>query len=161
MKLTKTERLMLANQYEILAELTDDDSYKEAYNRNQVILRDAYEGEYHHLVGYMADEVMSKEWCAKIHKILFMHSNIKYANPDYVFPGFDGNNEGDEYAYTDFLITNQCYTRLKSEQGYNSHRPMLERYERMLEVHDGLSPQECKLLSKENIDKILQAGEKA
>jgi hypothetical protein len=57
------------------------------------------------------------------------------------FRGFDGNNEGEYMSIARFLIDDlNRFTNFKGRE-LNSHVPMLDRYQSMLEVYQGLRPQ--------------------
>lgn len=88
--------------------------------------------------------------------------NEKVINDNHylVFPGFDGNNESIYLAFTKFLIhkqnkfSEQKQYVLKNDD-FNSHLPMINKYERMLDKWKNL--QDKMNLSAENILEILEA----
>ncbi len=54
------------------------------------------------------------------------------------FRGFDGNNESEYLALTKIFLNDlNLFTEL-SGRGLNSHAPMVDRYERMLEAHNSV-----------------------
>jgi uncharacterized protein YfbU (UPF0304 family) len=56
------------------------------------------------------------------------------ADADTEFPGFDGNNETEHFAYARFLRDAQGSGDESKEEPRNSHRPMLMRYRWMLRI---------------------------
>lgn len=58
--LTLAERLMLANQYEILAKLTDDETKQTLYERNVQILRSGWARLYSEMFHSMEPEFVSE-----------------------------------------------------------------------------------------------------
>ena len=139
MELTKPERLILLNQYRILAKLEPDDS--RASEEACEILRNGYALEYEKLGSYV-DPAVSEAECREVKDILDMYRALKIARGklpeetfgegDTVFPGFDGNNETEHFAYATFLIETQNKWPESKRDPRNSHRPMLARYRSML-----------------------------
>jgi len=140
MELTKLERLVLLNQYRILAKLEPDDSRnsEEACE----ILRNGYTLEYETLARHVDPDV-SEEECREVRDILDMYRALKIARGDLpegtfgegdaAFPGFDGNNEPEHFAYAKFLMEIQNKWQESKQDPRNSHKPMLARYRSMLE----------------------------
>jgi len=117
-KLTKVERLILLNQYEILSKLSPDSDYYEA---NIEILSSGYEYEYSSLFGAISEEPVSEEVCAETIEILNMFrffdnamhrlkeeekEELGDAIKKLKFQGFDANNDK-HYYYTKFMIEKQ------------------------------------------------------
>ena len=73
MDLSKKERLILFNQYEILKELKKDDIIAvREYEKNQDILLDGYHYDYENLVSHMSEDIPDSIsiWCIAIVSLL-------------------------------------------------------------------------------------------
>lgn len=138
MKLTDTERLILANQYEILSALRNDESYA----RLADALRDGHEWLYSQSFDYLSPNLSEKD-TEHVLSILGIFSDLKasYAKladksgieqHDVAFLGFDGNNESDLYSFAQALRKNNRFTETLGEHGKNSHMPTTDLYERMI-----------------------------
>ena len=145
MKLDKKDRLILINQYKILAKLDANDAtyYKELIQ----ILENGYEIFYSLLDQWIDDEI-PVEKSRFVLNILDLYRAIEdlkrktkdsrllqhsYGN----FKGFDGNNESEYLGFTRFLIEIQGKFQEQKQYYYendhlNSHCPMIHKYERML-----------------------------
>lgn len=151
MQLNRKERVMLANQYKILAALDPDSSSR--YIELMEIVENGYEIFYSMIDEWYRDE-MSKEEGQFVLDILDLYRAIEdvkrrtkdsdlISHPSSVFRGFDGNNETAEMAFCRFLIDRQGkfeeQKRNASRNGsFNSHTPMKEKYRRMLEAADSV-----------------------
>jgi uncharacterized protein YfbU (UPF0304 family) len=140
MELTRKERLILANQFKILEHLDkkEADFYRNAYK----VLEKGYAFEYDGLFQWLGDGMSNAE-CTEVIDILEMHSRVNYAlrtvadksGIDEVrlrFKGFDGNNEGAQMSYAEYLIKDQGKWEEFREMDLNSHFPTLDHYRRML-----------------------------
>jgi uncharacterized protein len=138
MKLTDTERLILANQYEILAVLKSDDSYARLAEQ----LRDGHEWLYQQSFDYFAPN-MSQEKAEFVVTILGIYSEMRDSYEQLTdksgielhqvqFPGFDGNNEGDLLSFARALRQNERFIDTLPEHGKNSHMPTREMYGRII-----------------------------
>lgn len=145
MELTKKERLMLYNQYEILKNL--DPNEEEYYNVKQEILINGFKANYDDLVEGFMDEI-SVEVSEFVVDVLQMYRtlndsyrelnaeercNIELYNIS--FKGFDGNEEIDYYVYAKFFLDDlRRFDELKESEHYaiNSHCNMVDRYRDML-----------------------------
>lgn len=140
MKLTRTERWILSNQYHILEALQPDEA--EDFAAVREALERGYEihyGEYSQHI-YDENDTLSENECHEVIDILVMHEALKdaYEKLDDTsgieewrvkFSGFDGNNETTRLGYTRYFVgMGDRFT------GYdiNSHCPMLDRYRKML-----------------------------
>jgi uncharacterized protein YfbU (UPF0304 family) len=129
MKLTTFERLSLLNQYRILEKVDPDNiSHKHACE----ILQSGYTLEYgHELLNGIDPDEMSEDDCGEVRDILDLYRALKKAHrelpegtlttKDAEFPGFDGNEESKQFAYTKFLIEDQ--KKWGESQALNSHWP--------------------------------------
>lgn len=145
MKLTKKERVLLANQYRILAALDSDSSshYKELIE----IVENGYEVFYSMIDEWFGEE-MPESQGRFVLEILDLYRAIEVvkrrtkdsqllAHNFSIFPGFDGNNETSEMAFCRFLIVRQGKFEeqkqyLSQNDNLNSHMPMVEKYRAML-----------------------------
>jgi uncharacterized protein len=135
MKLTTVERLTLLNQYRILEKV--DPPNASVYRQACEILESGYTLEYgiELLTGIDPDE-MSEDECREVRDILDLYRALKKAlqnlpagtltAKDAEFPGFDGNEESKQYAYTKFVIEDQH--KWGESKALNSHWPHLQKY---------------------------------
>jgi len=149
MELTKQERLLLFNQYEILKLLSGDDEYaKKQYEVEQDIVFNGYKRDYEMLVEHFSEDVPDTV-TETVWDVLEMYRAI---NNSYTvlkdeqktgievdkleFRGFDGNDESEYYCYCLFVLEKLERYGEFTESGrrdLNTHWPILGRYERMLE----------------------------
>lgn len=169
MNLSKQERLMLYNQYDILEKLNPSDS--ETYRIFKSILSSGYKLHYSDMVQWFSDE-MSEEASTFVLDVLDMYSALlnSYQNLEdktgieerrVTFPGFDGNNESTYLGYTRFFLHDlDRYNELhqKGHDSYNSHSRMVPKYSRMLGVWKEIeSERRFDKLSKEEINETIDA----
>jgi len=168
MKLTLTERWILANQYHILEALypKDADYFSKA--------REAFEGGYEFAYEELCqnfnkdNDVMTKEECIEVIDILAMFDSLKTSYErlsdksgierwQIDFSGFDGNNEAKQMAYARYFCTSGTprFTDLNRGDDFNSHMPTLSRYRLMVREWRNFSRGHD--LSKEAILKIVSA----
>ena len=162
LKLTDTERLILANQYEILATLKDDDSYARLAEE----LCDGHEWLYQQHFDYFSPN-MREEDAEFVVTILGIYSDLRESyqqlddksgiEPYQVeFPGFDGNNEGELLAFSRALRNSDRFVDTVPERGKNSHMPTRDIYSRMMEKWEELGKPHFPL-SREQILTLLAA----
>ncbi|WP_022850933.1 YfbU family protein [Limisalsivibrio acetivorans] len=170
--LTKKDRLILINQYKILKELTDNDIEERQYDKNIEILLRGYELEFEYLCEF-DDNIFERKECEKVLAILNLYrviTNIVNQN-DYdevkehsrfLFEGFDGNNETEYLRYAKFYLEDpEKFEELsngRENDSFNSHSPMLNVYERMLDEWENIPTVKKYQLTKEEILRILDAG---
>jgi uncharacterized protein len=145
MNLTKKERVLLINQYRILAEL--DKSEAAHYLELIEILQGGYEIFYSKLDEWISDDMPRAEgrFVLDILDLYRAVEDVKRSTKDSrltahrysFFRGFDGNDETEYMAFCRFLIEKQG--KFQEQQQYllkndnlNSHQPMIEKYKRML-----------------------------
>lgn len=140
MELSKKDRIILFNQYEILKHL--DSNNAEQYKLYQDILAQGFEYNYDDICSSFDEVPYSVS--EKVHEILgmlrcmtFSFDNLQdvtgLSREDYMFRGFDGNEETEYYAYAEWLVKrNGDYNEFKKCE-FNSHWRLLPRYEEMLE----------------------------
>ncbi len=147
MKLTKVERWILSNQYEILEKL--DSKNKGHYSKCREILENGYELLYSEISQNIYDDkdTLNSDGAKYVYKILDMFyalgrfyksskSKNKFKKSDLAFMGFDGN-DSTEVKYLAFARFNREYNGTSSEvidesDGFNSHMPTSDIYYRML-----------------------------
>jgi uncharacterized protein YfbU (UPF0304 family) len=141
MQLSRTERLLLSNQYRILAKLYPDEA--EHFAKAGAIVEDGYELEYYQLDQHISEKPLSEEQCREVYDILEMFWQIKHAYegladktgiPEHMteFFGFDGNYETRYLGYARFLFKDDRYPGLKKGDNYNSHAPLLPLMRKMV-----------------------------
>src|SRR5262245_16898442 len=149
MRLTRAERLVLANQYRILEKLYPEEaSY---FENSRSVVEQGYELEYAWIAERVYDEAqcLSTEECREVYKILQMHEDLVRSyesladktgidKADILFCGFDGNHEAKWLGYCEHVCEPKGdrprFTELSRGDHFNSHMPMLDVYRRMLKV---------------------------
>lgn len=150
MTMTKNERLLLINQYEILAVIKPDEAHH--YMQLSKILTEGYEI-FYDTIDEWIDEGMSESESRFVLDVLDLYRVIEdfklksqsaeiAAHSLSYFRGFDGNNEGSYLSFTRFLIEDQG--KFSEQRQYfpkndrlNSHMTMVDNYRRMLHVWSG------------------------
>ncbi|TNC78536.1 YfbU family protein [Janthinobacterium lividum] len=161
-KLTNAERLILANQFEILGHMHED---KEKI-RMASHLRDGHEFLYRDLLGTVSPE-MDKDttefvldtlsmYRAMNHSLIELGIDTDIKKEDVEWPGFDGNNEGSLYFFTRALSSDGRFDELLGEDGVNSHSPMAYVYQQMLPIWKALGDSRHRLTAAQ-INEILAA----
>lgn len=136
-KLTDSERLILANQYEILGHLKDDDTYLELADN----LRDGHKWLYEQYIA--VERNLDEDVVEFVLDILQIYDFIRISYADLadksgidqnnvVFPGFDGNNESELLNFTRALSRNGNYEELIGKNARNSHMPTVDMYRRII-----------------------------
>lgn len=136
--LTDTERLILSNQYEILAALKKDASYscisKELLDGHEWL----YQRHFDCLSANLPEE--DTEFVLTIVSI-YADLNASYKQladksgiepHQVVFPGFDGNNESELLSFARALRKGGHFTNTLTKEGKNSHMPTRAIYGRMI-----------------------------
>lgn len=145
-KLTKKDRAMFIYLFKILKNQGDDD-----YDYANMIeaLQNGFVLHYNDVFSCLYDEELSEEECKEVLDILEMYRGIIYSynhlknqgqigsltDDNVRFRGFDGNNETKQMAYTRYFIVDlDRYSEIKdlSNNYFNSHFPMLDKYRKML-----------------------------
>lgn len=146
--LSKVERLMLANQFRILAHINPGEA--SGYTRWAEALEHGFELHFDDAFVHISD-TFPRERCKWVLDVLDMHRMMWYAwqdsgsdseisKSDVLFWGFDGNNESEYLCYVNFYMSeDNVYEELKenrpsSSTRFNSHMPTLATYERMLKA---------------------------
>ena len=144
MKLTKTERWILSNQYRILEKLCPDEADEFAEARE--VVECGYEQDYGGISQHIDKVPMSVEDCKEVVDILSMFSEMKYAFDTLddksgieayhvEFPGFSGNTEFRQLGYARHLCKDKNkFPRVVRKDNLDSHAPLMPLYQSMLEV---------------------------
>jgi uncharacterized protein len=170
MELSKKERIILINQYEILKHLDAENASR--YEELIEILRSGYEIFYSKVGEWVNDRTMPVEEGKFVLNVLDLYRAIeayKRDNPadeEVVnhlwssFRGFDGNSESNYFAFTQFLIydqnkwSEQRQYEAKTDR-FNSHMPVASKYRKMLDAWGG--GEDRFQLSREKIIGILNS----
>lgn len=169
MDLTLKERLILSNQLKILEALYPDDV--EYYSRQRKAVDCGFKLHYSWLAEHIDENELSEADCRFVLDVLGMYraldlarrrfgDSAEFKDHDLRFRGFDGNEEADLYSYTlYFVVELDRFKELRDDNEYpdfNSHMPMRNRYQQMLEVFNKISPDGQLNLSSEQLRSILE-----
>ena len=160
-KLEMKDRMMLALQFRILEKLDPD--MADSCSRAITILEQGYELEYDSIYGMIDQAFVSTTVCKEVFAILEMYRRLRNGYDQLadksgidaqqlVFPGFDGNNEGEHLSYGQFLNSDGRYAE---STVVNSHLPTIAIYQRMLGAFEPLKQNVP--LSKADIQTVLAA----
>lgn len=141
MKFTDAERVILANQYEILGKLNNEKTYLDLAEN----LRDGHEWIYDQKIS--VSPIFTKEQSDFVVSILDLYEVIQDSfdalsdkgslTEDRVkFPGFDGNNEGEYKRFFSALVENDQFAHVKANT--NSHMQKISTYKNMLDKWESL-----------------------
>lgn len=170
MKLHKKDRLLLINQYKILAAL--DKSEESRYLELIEILERGY-SIFYSMIDEWVSEDMPEEEGRFVLEVLDLYraiDDVRRSSKDSrlidhmysVFPGFDGNNESEYLGFCRFLIEKQGKFQeqkqyLQKNDGMNSHTPMVEKYRRMLDKKKAIPSTHSWRLTVEQALQVLDA----
>lgn len=168
MELTKKDRVLLINQYKILAILNKDEEGH--YFELIEVLERGY-GIFYSLIDEWILEDMPEDEGRFVLNILDLYraiEDVKRSTKDErllkhnysFFRGFDGNNETSYMGFCRFVIDTQG--KFQEQKPYklrndnlNSHMPMIDKYQRMLDVAAGLPS--TRKMSPEQVLTVLDA----
>ena len=159
LQLTDTDRLFLANQYEILGILKKEDGYTQMAES----LRDGHKWLYEHHASQIADNLPDED-ADHVLTILGIYSDLRDSYKQLsdksgidehavTFPGFDGNNEADLLHFSRALFKNGNYAETIGKDARNSHMPTTDMYRRQIAEWKELGSPRYPM-SKEQIVKI-------
>jgi uncharacterized protein YfbU (UPF0304 family) len=157
MELSAAEKLLLANQYEILKRVDPAQA-----QRCDLLLTCIYEGYDDDLQALLPhfEESLDEQVRVEVREILEMFRALyppRHAShsiePPAIFAGFDGNEESDYYAYARFLLEDRGLWRESRTAEYNSHTNMLTAYRNMLREWNLSADKQN--LSAEDIERIV------
>jgi hypothetical protein len=166
MKLSRTERWMLANQYHIMAALNPD---KAAVYRGYA---EALERGYANFIDRLAARIVrddtNHEESDEVDAVLAMYDALQRAfrtmddtfgvdQERLRFPGYDRASEGDRLGYAQFVISREVrYPGLATQTSLDTHAPMVRQYRRMLKAWKDRGGAD--LLDRQDVLAILAAG---
>jgi uncharacterized protein YfbU (UPF0304 family) len=138
LKLSDTERLILANQYEILAALKKDESLERLAEN----LRDGHEWLYSQGFDWFSENLPAED-AEHVLWILGIYGDMKASfealsdktgiDPRLLaFPGFDGNNESELLHFAGALRKSERFVETIGPNAKNSHMPTTDTYRRMI-----------------------------
>ncbi|MBV9958193.1 MAG: YfbU family protein [Acidobacteria bacterium] len=166
MKLSRTERWILSNQFRILEALYPNEA--EDFADAREIVERGYELHYDWITQYISEDVMKADESSEVIKILSMFRALKYSfkaldNKSGIeewqidFAGFDGNSEGKQMVYAKYFCNSEGgkFTELNIGDDFNSHCPTIDRYRRMLAEWEKSSDRNK--LMREDILRIISA----
>ena len=162
LQLTDTERLFLANQYEIIGILKKDDGYTQMAEN----LREGHKWLYEQHATQIADNLPDED-ADHVLTILGIYSDLRDSYKQLTdnsgievhavtFPGFDGNNEAELLNFSRALFKNGSYAETIGKDARNSHMPTTDIYRRQIAEWKTLGSPRYPL-SKEQIMKIIDA----
>lgn len=162
--LSLTERLVLANQFRILAALnpSESDDCKDLIE----VLERGFSAEYSRVFTRFHREGLGQEDCNYVSEVLEMFWNLQDAydqlgnkagldDRDVRFPGFDGNNENAFLQYAKHLCKSG-FRGFRSSSSMNSHSQTTRRYGLMLERYHSVPIARRRGLSAEEIRSIIE-----
>lgn len=164
MKLTRVERWILSNQFQILKALHPDQA--DDWESATEVVRSGYELEFESLAAYVYEDGLSEADCRQVVHIMSMFCALKNCynqlqdksgidQHKLAFEGFSGNEETLHMAYARWLYANRRFTDLKTSDDFNSHFPSLGGYRRMLRVWESMNKKYE--LTREDIIQITSA----
>ncbi|MCF6808076.1 YfbU family protein [Thiotrichales bacterium 19S9-12] len=143
MKLSKAERLILVNQYELLKHL--DQKNEKDYEEKIEIIKSGYEELYPAVASHLHEEFTTED-CQFVWDILNLYRAVHYYmknnqgketkitnHPWSKFNGFDLDNEAKYFGFTKFIIQNQGRYPELAKIDLNSHSPRIPKYRRMVD----------------------------
>ncbi|EXS30009.1 yfbU domain protein [Acinetobacter sp. 742879] len=138
-EITDKERLILANQYEILGLLKKEDYYLDLAEQ----LRDGHKWLYRQSFDTFSDN-LSDEDAELVLNILEVYEALQdsydalsdtsgISPQDVKFAGFDGNNESEFMRFVDALKKSNRFVDVINDGVRNSHMPKVGRYQNMIQ----------------------------
>lgn len=173
MELSKKERLILYNQYEILKLLNKNDKYTvEKYELNQEILSNGYKYNYGDLVEWMfndtPDNISEFVWDV-FSMYRSLHNSYHELSSEYkdqvdlddiTYQGFDGNEESDYYSYANFILEDMKRFDEIYNNGIvelNSHSHKVPAYKKMLNTWSKIRNDKYSKLTLNQINEIINS----
>lgn len=178
MKLSKQERLILYNQYQILMSINSNSFMTETYNNYQEILLKGYTSEYHNLMNIFEDE-LSEDVTGLVWDVFNMYRNLKSSYrqlsvdekeeiiiDDVTFQGYDEYNEYPYFEYARFILFDLKHCEEIYDDGkvvlYSSKR-MINTYEYMVETWKGIQgprllDKKMEVLTFDQMKDIIESG---
>jgi uncharacterized protein len=156
--MTYEQRLILINQYRIMAML--DPENKQEYENNQEVLASGYQRYFKEFDQRIVEDLVPDDIVIEVEQILNMFRALKWSSDRnghkapkdrHLFEGFDGNNDV-QYGIAQYLRSNEGKWDELAKRPDNSHSLVLPRYQRMMEVWERY--EKSFVLSNEQIDAI-------
>lgn len=169
MELSKKDRLILYNQYEILKYLNPEE--EEEYDIKQEIIFNGYHKQYNTIIKNFSDDlddiVANFVWdVLQMYRIINKsYDKLSYDDRnsvdlyDITFHGFDGNEETDYYKYACFIIKKlKRFKELYKMKGFelDSHCNSVEKYNKMLDKWFKTTKNRYELLSLKDLKKVIE-----
>lgn len=173
MQLSETERLILANQYDILSRLAKEDKEKQRFEQNIEILLNGYEILYEELSTSLTgkDHVVTENESKIVHAVLDMFLAIDYAIRNGVnieglpqhllrFHGFSINGESKQLRYAKFISRRygDHYQNITEDlwgEKFDVYTALLPGYLKMLDEYIKSADQHR--LTREDLERITSA----
>jgi uncharacterized protein YfbU (UPF0304 family) len=161
-ELTDKERMILANQYEIMAMLNDNEDYALIAET----LKAGHKWLYDRLFDSVSDNLPDSQ-VQHVLTILGIYGDLQTSyeeladkglidKKELIFPGFDGNNECELLSFANSLIKHGMFESTLGKTARNSHMPTSEVYGRMIQRWNELDSPTYPY-RKETIQEILAA----
>lgn len=169
MKLSLVERMLMVQNFEILARLNPEEA--EQYERKIEVLRYGFELLYDDLAEEFVkgDTVVTEEEGMYVLSVLSMYDGLTHIVQDqqitvpedvwFPFPGFYGNEEMKEFVFAMHLNKDGRWDALTRDGEIpDSHMPTKDTYSRMLSVLNGMKPRGPGPLTEEQVLQVLRAS---
>lgn len=169
MRLSRTERWILASQYRILEALYPDEA--ESLARDREVLERGYELNYDWISEHIVEPAVDAVVCSVVISTFDMFSRLKWSYErlrdgsgidarDIAFLGFSGNHERDQFGYTRFLVDREGKFKDigRGLDDFNSHFSTLGQYRRMLAEWERVPPERRFDLARDDVVRIVSAG---
>lgn len=166
MKIEEKDRLILVNQYKILASLNKDD--EKHYQEKIEILENGYEKLYQSLFVNFSEKTLSIDECSFVMNVLEMYgtgitlsfNNLKnktLTSDDIRFPGFNTNEEFKYYSFALYWLEtlDNRYGEIKeiSNGNYKGIGNNMKKYEKMIDKWKSFKKYS---LSEDQIKELIQ-----
>ncbi len=170
MNLSRTERLILANQYQILEQIGPEGE-REAFARFREALEHGYEMEYDTIAQNVYEKGLTTDECREVVDALQVYDMLQISHAalsaadkagindhDIRFHGFDGNNETLFMAYAEYFCADDRFTDVVESGEMNSHYPARGRYRAMYAELQEVPSERWAKLTKVEMLRIIAAG---
>jgi uncharacterized protein YfbU (UPF0304 family) len=167
LKLSRIERIILANQMQIL-QAVGPKGERDYFAHAEEALRMGYEYEYDDLFQSVYAEGLTEDECREVWDTLAMHDWLRTScekladktdidEYDLSFHGYDGNNETLFMTYLEYVVEKKNrFVDLVKNREFNSHSQVRDAYQRMLRKFDQItSGRRGQLLTKREIQEIV------
>jgi len=167
MKLSRTERWILANQYHIMAALHPDKAT--VYNGYAEALERGYANFIDRLAARIVRDDTNHEESDEVDAVLAMYDTLQRAyrtmedtfgieQERLRFPGFDKKSEADYLGYAQFVISREVrYPGMSTATSLDTSTPMVRQYRRMLKAWKDRGSRDQ--LDSRDVIAILAAGQ--